>query len=282
MKRQKKIFVTKSSGSSAPYERNKLKSSLEKSRADKKVIDSILKHIDSIIYDGITTKEIYKLAYKLLYKKERFTAEIYKLKSAIAELGPTGYPFEKFIGELLAFKGYDVNVSQMISGACVDHEVDVFAEKDGKILLAECKFHTDPNRHSDVKVPLYIYSRFEDIFEAWEKDSNFNREFTEGRIYTNTRFTMDAKQFAKCKGISLVAWDYPEKGSLKDQIDYSNLYPITCLSRLTKAEKQKLLNMDIVLVRDICGQSDVLRKIGVEGEARISNILRDAEKICKK
>ncbi len=282
MKKQREIFITKGSGNAVPFERHKLELSLQKSKANKEDIDSILKHIENILYPGITTKEIYKNAFKLLYKKQRHTAEIYNLKSAIAELGPTGFPFEKYIGELLKFKGYEVKIGQNIKGMCVDHEVDIVAIKNDRTLLAECKFHTDPNRHSDVKVPMYIYSRFEDILEAWDNDINTDKELSEGIIYTNTRFTQDAVQYANCKGLKLIAWDYPQKGSLKNQIDLAALYPITCMTRLTKEDKTKLLQENLVLVKDLCGRKDLLRKIGITNQTRIANILKDAEKMCAK
>ena len=148
-------------------------------------------------------------------------------------------------------------------------------------MLAECKFHSDPNRHSDVKVPLYIYSIFTDIAEAWDNAIDCITEFSEGIIYTYTRFTKDAKQYASCRGLRLVAWDYPEQGSLKYQIDIAGLYPITCMTRLTKEEKNQLLSMDIVLVKDLCDKPDLLEKIGIENQTRLSNILRDAEKMCR-
>ena len=31
-----------------------------------------------------------------------------ELKNALRELGPTGYPFERFVGELLKYQGYQV------------------------------------------------------------------------------------------------------------------------------------------------------------------------------
>ena len=65
MKRQREIFVFKSYGKSVHYDGLKLKLSLQKSRAKDKGIQAILAHVDEMIYDGITTKEIYKIAFKL-------------------------------------------------------------------------------------------------------------------------------------------------------------------------------------------------------------------------
>ena len=39
----------------------------------------------------------------------------------------------------------------------------------------------------------------------------------------------------------MLGWDYPVKGSLKNLIDALGLYPITCLTSLTKKEKQNIV-----------------------------------------
>ncbi|MFA7274745.1 MAG: restriction endonuclease [Crocinitomicaceae bacterium] len=280
MKRQAPIFVTKSSGLQVEFDQGKLRHSLQKSKASASAIEIILTEIEHLLYDGISTKEIYKKAFQLLKRKNNDSAARYKLKNALLELGPTGFPFEKYVGELFRFKGYEVEVGKKIQGACVQHEVDVVAEKNGKITLVECKFHSDPNRSSDVKVPLYIYSRFADILDGWNKNTHENKDFFTGKIYTNTRFTSDAIQYAKCKGMDLVGWDYPEKGSLKERIDISGLYPITCLTKLTMDEKQRLLDSDIVLIKSLCLREDLLRKIGITNDKRIHQILREASEIC--
>ena len=79
------------------------------------------------------------------------------------ELGPAGYPFERFIGAILEHQGYHVEVGQLVKGYCVRHEVDVIADRDDRRYMVECKFHTRQAHNSDVKVSLYIHSRFNDI-----------------------------------------------------------------------------------------------------------------------
>ena len=93
----------------------------------------------------------------------------YKIKQALFELGPSGYPFEMFIGELLKYQGYDVQVGKIVKGLYVKHEVDVIAIKDNRTFMVECKFHSSGSKKSDVKVPLYIDSRFRDIEKQLKK-----------------------------------------------------------------------------------------------------------------
>lgn len=246
-----KLYVAKASGKREPFEPSKLRDSLKRAGAGEPEIETILKSTLAIFYDGISTKEIYQHAFQLLKKQARPAASRYKLKQAIMELGPSGYPFERFVGELLRHQGYQVQVGQHIQGYCVQHEVDVVAEKEQKHILVECKYHNRPGRISDVKVPLYIHSRFQDIRRRWESTHEEKARFDQGWIFTNTRFSQDAITYGNCVGLRLVSWDFPRQGSLKDLIDQAGLYPITVLSSLSRAEKAKLLVANIVLCREL-------------------------------
>ena len=68
--------------------------------------------------------------------------------------------------------------------------------------------------------------------------------------------------------------------NLKTKNDNNALYPITCLTTLTFAEKDKLLVLDIILVREIVNNSEYLEKIGLSPN-RIKNVLREASELCK-
>ena len=78
---------------------------------------------------------------------------------------------------------------------------------------------------------------------------------------TNTRFTSDAEQYAGCYGLRLLAWDYPGKGNLRERIELSGLYPITCLYSLTRKEKETLLADNIVLCRELIENPELLAAI---------------------
>lgn len=255
--------ITKMSGEKDVFDVSKLKRSLEKSGASDELVKRIARDVETSLYEGISTKEIYKQAFNLLRKNSRSTAARYALKKAIMELGPTGYPFENFIGEILKYQGFKVKVGVVVEGHCVNHEVDVIAEKDTKHFMVECKFHHDQGRHCDVKVPLYIHSRFKDIERQWKKHPDHESKIHQGWIFTNTRFTSDAIQYSSCMGLMLVGWDYPKKGSLKERIDIAGLYPVTCLTTLTRHEKQLLLEKDVVLCRQLNDQPQLLSEVGV-------------------
>lgn len=157
---RKQIIVTKNSEERELYSEEKLKASLHSCGATHRQIDIIINQINTNIYNGITTNDIYKKAFSILKKFDRSFASRYSLKRALFELGPTGYPFERLIGALLKEKGYQTKVGLVLQGTCVAHEIDVLAEKDGNVYAIECKFHSDSKTTSNVQVPLYINSRF--------------------------------------------------------------------------------------------------------------------------
>ncbi len=280
MEEDNHIVVTKMSGEKVSFSSMKLRYSLEKSGAGAKDVEDILTTIKAMLYEGISTKEIYAKAFSLLRKKSRANAARYKLKRALLELGPTGYPFEQYVGELLKYQGYDVIVGTIVQGHCIPHEVDVIAKKNNTQLMVECKFHTKQTRHSDVKIPLYIQSRFKDIEKVWAKLPGHEDTFHQGWIVTNTRFTTVALEYGLCAGLQLVGWDYPKHGSLKDRIDIAGLHPITCLTSITNKEKSTLLKRKKVLCKDLCANPQLLFEIGAK-ESRHAKILAEAEAVCK-
>ena len=132
------IYVVKASGDRVIFEQDKLIRSLDKAGAGQDIITDVLSGLESQLYDGITTRKIYRQAYKLLNKLSKRGAGRYKLKEAIFELGPSGYPFEIFVGELLKNQGYRVEVGIIVQGKCVKHEVDVVAENEHNHFIVEC------------------------------------------------------------------------------------------------------------------------------------------------
>lgn len=271
------LKITKASGEQADFSYEKLRTSLKHTGAGDQLIERIIRTVRDELYPGISTREIYNRAFAILRKDTPVFASKYKLKKAIYELGPSGFPFEKFIGAVLQYSGYENEIGKVIPGACVQHEIDVFARKNGTVTLVECKFHGDQGRKCDVKIPLYIHSRFLDINSAWKKHAENN--LTGSWLVTNTRFTSDALKYGRCAGLYLLSWDYPKENSLKDRIDRLGLHPVTSSTLMTKREKQFLLDKGIVLCRDLHKESFMLDHIGVS-EKRKKNILREICELC--
>jgi hypothetical protein len=264
------IIITKASGEKEPFEKNKLHQSLMRAGASEALADQIVQEIEKSMTEGMSTKRIYKTAHKLLSRASLPVAGRYHLKNGIMELGPSGFPFEVYVSEILAYQGYDVK-----------HEVDVIAEKNEKHFMIECKYHNSPGMVCDVKIPLYIQARFKDIETQWKLIPGHGAKFHEGWVVTNTRFTADAITYGTCAGLKLVSLDFPRKGSLRGMIEETGLYPLTCLTQLTLQEKKLLLEKKVVLCKEICHRPQHLQELNISA-IRIKAILEEGNQLCHK
>jgi len=278
---QQSLTVTKASGEQSLFSEEKIRASLRRSGADSDQIDFILGEVKKQLYNGMTTRNIYKIAFALLKSGSRHQAARYHLKYAIMELGPSGFSFEKYIAQLLRSEGYKTQTGQILQGKCVTHEIDIIAEKDSEQTLIECKYHNQQGISCNIKIPLYIHARFNDIQAHTLKKSNNTAKERKGWIVTNTRFTADAIQYAGCSGIQLLGWDHPFGKGLKDKIDHSKLYPITCLTSLTIAEKRQLLDREIVLCNEILNNGKLLSSIGIK-PGRMATVLNEVHQLCSR
>lgn len=274
------VYIKKSNGEVELFSFEKLKNSLQSAGASKDMVDSIVNNIQEEIYDGISSNVIYKKAFALLKKQNRISASRYSLKRAIFDLGPTGFPFERLIGALLKERGYNTEVSVILNGECVTHEIDVLAEKEGNVYAIECKFHSDPKATSNVQVPLYINSRFLDIQKQWNINPNNKTHLKQGWLVTNTRFTEDAINYGKCVGLTMLSWDYPKNNGLKANIDTYALYPITTLNSLSRKEKHALIEKNLILVKELLNANEQMKSIGLV-DSKIQKVRDEVKNLCR-
>ncbi|MBC3846650.1 restriction endonuclease [Winogradskyella echinorum] len=273
------IEIIKYSGDKVKFSLDKLRTSLKRTGASQSIINNILDTVRDELYQGISTKEIYNRAFSLLKKNKSHLASKYKLKKAIYELGPTGFPFERFVSAILKYSGYETEVGSLLQGKCVSHEVDIIAQKNDETTIIECKFHGEQGLNCNVKIPLYINSRYRDIKENWYPQKNQKTQLNKGWVVTNTRFTKDALDYGNCCGLYLLSWDYPLNNGLKDRIDRLGLYPITVSTLLTNREKQFLLSRDVVLCRELLNDKFFLDHLGIS-ETRKGKILNEVSQLC--
>ncbi len=276
----KPTYVLKANGEQVLFDREKLIKALQNSGADIKQSHDIAFRVQEKIYEGMTTRKIYQLAYALLKKTSHRTAGRYRLKKAIQDLGPSGYPFEIFVGRLFESFGYQVQIGKQMQGKCIQHEVDVVGKKPDEMIIVECKFHSDYKAKTNVQVPLYIHSRFNDIKAKWKETHSEDSIRFRGFVVTNTRFTVDAINFAECAGLGLISWDYPANGSLKYFVDQSGLHPITSLHSLNKTHKRQILDEGIVLCSELINHPDVMRKFAMN-EQQIDKVIKEAILLVK-
>ena len=273
----KQILIIKQDETKEIFDASKLYNSLEHSGAGKGEIEEVIRHIEKELKDGMTTSEIYRHAFKILGQFEKPVAARYSMKRALLAFGPSGYPFEDFIAEIFRAKGYNVKIGEIIQGACVKHEVDIIAQKDGKKIGAEIKFHNELRNRSDIKVALYVHSRFEDIKKTKREDGGISID--EDWIITNTKFTSDAIKYGNCIGMKMVSWNYPKQGNLRNLIDETGVHPITALTVLSQEDKTKLIKNKIVLCRNIKNNREIFDLVGFD-EKKIQNIIEESQALC--
>lgn len=269
--------IVKGDGTRELFNIHKLADSLVRSGADATLANKVSETIGAKVKDGDTTQDIYREAYQMLRKEERVIAARYSMRRAILDLGPTGFPFEDYVSELMRAKGYEVRTRVVVPGKCADHEVDVVMKKDDRTIGAELKFHNQPGYKTDVKVALYVRARFTDIDQLDESHQQ-SMHIHEGWLITNTKFTDNAISYAKCAGIHLLGWDYPRKGNLDDIIKETRVYPVTVLTSLSGAEKARLLAANMPLCHTI-QDPEVLRRAGIS-QKKIKDVIAESTRLC--
>ncbi len=254
------VTVVKASGEREAFEPEKLSASLMHSGATDKAIQEVMSHILPELHNDMTTGEIYKHAFNILAKTSRPAARSYSLRRAVMDLGPSGFPFEDFVAEILKVQGFECVTRQTVLGGCVPHEVDVVAWNEKKLLMIEAKFHNELGTKSDLKVALYVKARFDDLAENVFNYGGANRSITDNWLVTNTKFSSTAIHYGLCKNLTMIGWNYPDKGNLQDMIESEGLHPVTCLVSLSNAEKRTLLSQRIVLCSNIKKSPDILHQ----------------------
>lgn len=257
------INVIKTTGEKELFSENKLRASIQRAGIPKDLWENAVAHVKSKLYENIPTKEIYKYIVEFLGNSSYpYARTKYSLKQAIMDLGPTGYPFEDYISEILKLEGYETMVRQTLQGACISHEIDIIAEKNNIKSMVECKFHNAPGTHSQVHVSLYTKARFDDI-----KEKN---KLSEAWLVTNTKITSDALNYAICSNMQVISWDYPQNGSFRDLIEKYKLHPITMLTSLTQNQKQVLAQNHVVLAKDVCKNPSSIDILGLPADKKNS------------
>ena len=243
--------ITKSDGSKESFDPERLAVSLERSGASEYIARQIAETITNTIAPGTSSKEIYTRAFSLLRKEARPIAARYALRRALLELGPSGHPFEDFISHLYSKEGWSVETRKILQGKCVAHEVDFYAshKESGVYIAAELKYHNDPAYKTDLKVALYVKSRFDDIF-ACDEEARLRR-IDRGLLVTNTKFTSEAIAYSECAGVELLGWGYPMENNLFMRMSRAKVYPITSLTGLSRAEKRLLIERGVIAVDEI-------------------------------
>ena len=155
----------------------------------------------------------------------------------------------------------------------------MIATKGKEQYFIECKYYQRTGKNANVQVPMYIRSRVNDLIEYRNSLAEFDGFNFKGCVATNTRFTSDAISFGECTGLRLLSWDYPKGNGLKEFIDQERIFPVTVLTRLLVADKQKLMEQGVVLCNQLLDYPDALLTIGLD-EAKQRKVMEEVRYLC--
>jgi len=236
------FYVINSRGEREPFSAKKVYRGVRKSGAVKELAKQITKIIQKEAFPGIRTSEIAKRIGNFLFKKSPREAIKFNLKEGILKLGPAGFLFEKYIGEIFSDLGYKVKLNLKVQGISqVSYEIDFLAKKPKTLYLGECKYHHRAGGRVDLGITLMNYARYLDLRKPSMKTI----------IVTNTKFTTQAIKYSEYQGVSLLGWKYPKERGLEILIEKRDLYPITILPSLEPEFKDIFVKDRKILAKDI-------------------------------
>jgi Holliday junction resolvase-like predicted endonuclease len=278
-------FVVNSLGEKEPFSIQKVTLSAKRAGASGKLANKIAQKIAQDIYTGISTKEIFQQVKKMLSNDAPPVALRFSLKEAMHFLGPTGFPFEKYVAEIFEHWGFKVKTNQLVSGHCCSgYEIDLLVEKEDILKLIECKFRQATQGIVQIEVALANYARFLDIKNRFDyQKGRLNKRELKSLLVTNTRFSSRAIQYSVCSGVELLGWKYPKGRGLEYFIDNENLYPITILPSFQKEWGEVFSQNGIMMVKDVfkADPQSLGQKLGISA-SRISSLIKDADLLLEK
>jgi len=273
------VHITKADGSSEFFKIEKLRRSLRRAGAGPDEVNSIVTQIMTELYDGMQTQEIYRRAFTLLRENELPTAARYSLRRALFGLGPSGFPFERFLARLFATDGYNTKTGIILQGHCAPHEIDIAAYNETHSFVGEAKFHARPGIKTDLQVAMYSYARLLDLKSATICQESICT-VTDFWLITNTKFTSTAEHYAECVGLKLLSWDYPRHNNLHDRIQRAQVYPITVMQTLSSSQAATLISYDIIICKDITDNPSVLRHLHLS-QSKYEAVIAEARDVTK-
>ncbi len=261
--------IKSSTGKWEKFNSERYRLSLLRTTAPDALIENLIKSIEEAP-EIRSSQDIYDYTYLYLKISDRSLAARYSLKQALYQLGFHPSAFLQFIGKMFMEQDYTVRMEHTLKGQCVDHDTHIIIERDELRYLIQCVYKKEPGHYMDISSVLSIKALFDDLSEYWKQSQKPALVCNKALLITNAHITPKALSFAACNDIELLGWHYPENADLSSMIHTQGLYPISCLTGLTKTQKIILIQMNFLLCRELLGRRNLLRKIQVPGKYRKS------------
>jgi hypothetical protein len=243
------VFVTKADGTRQLFDREKIVRTCLRMGANRKIADDIAEKVERRLYDGISTKKVLQLAFRLLRRYRPAVRHLLDLRKGLSLMGSKP-EFEKFVQILLAYHGFEVSSNQILRGKCVGHEVDGVARKDGVTYFVEAKHHVNYHTPTGLDESRIARAVLEDVTDGFKLGKN-DLKIDRAMIVTNTKYSEHATLYGKCRNILQIGWSSPANYDLRNMIEEKKLYPLSCLRGLDSETKMKLVNSGIVLMKQL-------------------------------
>ncbi len=272
-------IIIKSRGAHVAFDAERVRQSVRRACGAAVDVDAVVAEVVQAVRTGMTTKDVYAAVQHALTRRAPAAACRYGLRDALLQLGPAGYYFEKYLASLLARTGYVTELPEELQGACVKHEVDVVARKDGRQYAIEAKFRNSIGDVVHLKDVLASYARYLDLLDgaALQLCPRFNAFW----IMTNGKFSDRAAAYGAHKGMPLIGWNHPDHATgLAGMIDRSGLYPVTVLG-ITKAELGAFANAGMMTCDDLTKHEsvDIAHRAGIS-QSRAEELIELAAAVC--
>jgi hypothetical protein len=248
-----KLFVINSKNEKEVFSRKKVYRSAKRSGASSVLARKISEIISREVYPNIKTSVIFSRIKKLLKKESLGVALKFSLKEGMRKLGPTGFPFEEYVRDILRNLGYQVESNKFLPGKCIsDYEIDFLAKKDNVVYIGECKYRQSFGERVGSQEALSNYARFLDILNGnYFKSKKYKGMTVKSMMATNTKLSCQAQNYCSCIGVDVLGWNYPNDEGLEHYIDKMKLYPITILPGLKGHLKDVFVEEKIMLAKTL-------------------------------
>jgi hypothetical protein len=247
------VFVTKADGSRQLFDKNKAVRTCLKMGASSQVAYEVAEKVESRLYDGISTQTIHRMIIRFLRKYKPEVRNLFDLRKGISLMSPKP-EFELFVQTLLMHNGFEVRPSQILSGKCVEHEVDAVARKDRVTFFVEAKHHFSYHVLTGLDESRIARAILEDVTEN-EIQENNGWKIDHAMIVTNTKYSDHAIQYGSCRNILQIGWRSPANLGLQNMIEEKGLYPLSCLRGFPAEIRFKLVESGIVLTGQLLAEN---------------------------
>lgn len=231
-RRSHKKHIINRSGEQELFEPRKLCDSVLKVGASPELADQVCAIVSDSIDSGISTDTIFKTTRDYLNKFDPGIAAVYALERGLSALGPSGFLFEQYVGEILNQLDYNVRTNVYMDGEGVKHEIDVYAEKGNVVYIVEAKYRNDFKTKTHINQVMYADARLGDIRRQARANGD-TREYYMW-VVTNTEFTDAAINYVYHRDVQLIGWSFPKYINLMKIVHEKKFYPVTVLPSITQ------------------------------------------------